>query len=75
LITSKGHTNVAAITPADAPEAALKRRHLGLILVAAEWGSEEGMVSEINGNRIEKSVLFGEGYGGGARSHGLRLGG
>jgi hypothetical protein len=42
--------------------------------VAAEWGSEEGMVSEINGNRIEKSVLFGEGYGGGARSHGLRLG-
>jgi hypothetical protein len=52
----------------------LKRRHLGLILVAAEWGSEEGMVSEINGNRIEKSVLFGEGYGGGARSHGLRLG-
>lgn len=45
-------------------------------MAAAAWGSEEGMVSEIDGKRSggEKGVLSGESNGGGARSHGLRLG-
>jgi hypothetical protein len=48
----------------------LKRIHLGLILVGAAWASEEDMAGEIN----RKRVLSGEGYDGGTRSHGLKLG-
>lgn len=49
---------------------------MGLILVGAVWASEEDMGGEIDRKRdeSEKRVLSGEGYGGGTRSHGLKLG-